>query len=598
MAKKILFTLKPLPPGVSGGGGCFFVNDLASNLSSKGYEIVYNLQPGIDLIFIIDPRRNSTNNYHIDTIINYKRHFPTVQLLYAVNECDIKRDVSINLEPLIVRTISACDVVVFISKWLKNYYAEKYPTLRSIIDKSYVINNGCDLDVFYPERAKTLDTSSTIKLVTHHWSDNYNKGFHIYNRLAGMLKDLNVEFTYIGRYYKNAIPEGVNYVPPKSGKELADEIRKHDIYLTASLYEPGGIHQLEGMACGLPVLYRQNGGGIAETIFGCGEEFAEVDDLLVKLKQIVENYDDYRSKINYDFISSKRFSGDYYKLIQEVLNRRGLVASINRGGLANRIRCLASVIKFANNKPLDYRVRWEVLDSYEKDTHILNCSYNKLFSNDIELTTLPPKTLVYKSHCLLIEDRDGVPDNFNTFNSNCSVKFTRNDSRGRNIDFMYDAIPDAIRKSYIDAFSVLKPAPELITKIDQFSSKYFTEDTVSVHIRSWNRNGESGRRDYLFDVVKFEKEMRLCGSDVRFYMATDSKHVVNYFKGSSEWRDRVIFYDRSTDLDTSRDFPEGVQEDLIELYLLSKNSKLIGSHFSTFSEVAWWLGGCMPVKIL
>ena len=51
-----------------------------------------------------------------------------------------------------------------------------------------------------------------------------------------------------------------------------------------------------------------------------------------------------------------------------------------------------------------------------------------------------------------------------------------------------------------------------------------------------------------------------------------------------------MLYQRTTDLDTSRDFPEGVQEDLIELYLLSKNRILIGSHFSTFTEVAWWLG--------
>ena len=30
---------------------------------------------------------------------------------------------------------------------------------------------------------------------------------------------------------------------------------------------------------------------------------------------------------------------------------------------------------------------------------------------------------------------------------------------------------------------------------------------------------------------------------------------------------------------------------LIE-YLLSKNNYIIGSHFSTFTETAWWLGGC------
>ena len=50
-------------------------------------------------------------------------------------------------------------------------------------------------------------------------------------------------------------------------KNWQDKLKKHDIYLTASLYEPGGIHQLEGMAVGLPVLYRNNSGGIQESHF-------------------------------------------------------------------------------------------------------------------------------------------------------------------------------------------------------------------------------------------------------------------------------------------------------------------------------------------
>ncbi len=275
-----------------------------------------------------------------------------------------------------------------------------------------------------------------------------------------------------------------------------------------------------------------------------------------------------------------------------------MIISTNKGGLANRMRCIASCYKFSENKKLDYGVVWTVLDDYSKDTHILNCSFSKLFSNDIEYNNIPIKPLYeYKSHCLLIENSDMVPDGFNTFVSGCSVKFSTNDSRGRNIDYMYDAIPEDIKKRYIKAFKILKPIPKLINKIQQFSNDNFDKNTVSVHIRSWNRNGEMSRRSDLHNLEKYELEMRKCDK-CKFFISTDSSNVIKYFKMSEEWRDRVIFYDRLTDLDTSRDFPEGVQEDLIELYLLSKNSKLIGSHFSTFSEVAWWLGGCMPVKIL
>jgi len=86
--------------------------------------------------------------------------------------------------------------------------------------------------------------------------------------------------------------------------------------------------------------------------------------------------------------------------------------------------------------------------------------------------------------------------------------------------------------------------------------------------------------------------MKKYDKDYTFYVATDSKDVQNYFNNSSELKDRIFIYPRKTNLDTSRDFPEGVQEDLIELYLLSKNKIIIGSHFSTFTEVAWWLAEC------
>ena len=100
--------------------------------------------------------------------------------------------------------------------------------------------------------------------------------------------------------------------------ELGDEIRKHDIYLTASLYEPGGIHQLEGMACGLPVLYRTNGGGIKESVLNAGEEYDDIGNLKIQLEKIVNNYDYYRNNINYDFVYAERFAEQYKQILKKI----------------------------------------------------------------------------------------------------------------------------------------------------------------------------------------------------------------------------------------------------------------------------------------
>ena len=51
----------------------------------------------------------------------------------------------------------------------------------------------------------------------------------------------------------------------------------------------------------------------------------------------------------------------------------------------------------------------------------------------------------------------------------------------------------------------MEPIGKLQQKIDRYS-KQFNDKTVSIHIRSWNRNGEKGRRDYLYNIEKFEKE--------------------------------------------------------------------------------------------
>ena len=71
-------------------------------------------------------------------------------------------------------------------------------------------------------------------------------------------------------------------------------------------------------------------------------------------------------------------------------------------------------------------------------------------------------------------------------------------------------------------------------------------------------------------------------------MTSDSEDVKLRFK--ELYKDRVLIYNRETDIKTSRGNSFGIQEDFIEMLLLSKNNYIIGTYLSTFTEVAWWLG--------
>jgi len=269
-----------------------------------------------------------------------------------------------------------------------------------------------------------------------------------------------------------------------------------------------------------------------------------------------------------------------------------LIISTNEGGLSNRIKSWVSCYRLTPNKD-KVKVYWPILDNYEKNCHILNCPFDNLFDNDIEVKKLSPTSkasntqTIYKSHCLKILESDGLPANFNTFVSRCTKQFSYSDSQKRNIDFMYQEIPDNLKQEYRSLFALVKPSKHLQKKIDSFKKK-FKSNTISVHIRTWNRNNEKGRRDYLYNLSKFETEMYKFPKKTTFYLSTDSSDTQDHFK--TKFGKRVFIYPRKTDLDTSRDFAEGVQEDLIELFLLSQNNRMIGSHFSTFTEVAWWLG--------
>ena len=141
-----------------------------------------------------------------------------------------------------------------------------------------------------------------MRIVTHHWGANWNKGFDIYLELDKLISSTKwknkISFTYIGNLPKKFKFENTKVIMPLSGKNLAEAIKKNHIYLTASINEPSGNHHIEGAQCGLPLLYI-NSGGIPEYCSGFGEIFdkynfeQKLEKLMYEYIKSVENMKNY-----------------------------------------------------------------------------------------------------------------------------------------------------------------------------------------------------------------------------------------------------------------------------------------------------------------
>lgn len=130
-----------------------------------------------------------------------------------------------------------------------------------------------------------------------------NKGYETYYKLwkyGKDNKDKKIEFIFIG---KN-VPDMFKEVPingPFVGSELVSELNKCHIYITDSRYDSCPNHVLEGLSCGLPILYSNHEGGAKELCemskFEVGEIYNNFDELIEKIDKIKNNYDYYIDNI-------------------------------------------------------------------------------------------------------------------------------------------------------------------------------------------------------------------------------------------------------------------------------------------------------------
>jgi len=298
------------------GGGIHFATGFADYLSSLGHKVTTQYEDDVDIILMIDPRDDEGFG-DINQLIQYKNFLITknriVKVVHRINDSDVPRGtnflVDLNIK---ANKAIAADQTIFISDWLKSHYVE-----RGFSKDSQVIRNGCNPHWFYPQ---PKEKNEKISVVTHHWSDNFNKGFDAYIEIDKKLSLYSdIEFTYIGRYYKEYQPKNTKIVSPLYGKELGDELRKHDVYITAARWEACGMHHIEASACGLPVVYHKDGGGINEMCLNHGIMINDCKEAIDAIRYAYKNKNELISRINYALLNSDHVNESYLKVILSLI---------------------------------------------------------------------------------------------------------------------------------------------------------------------------------------------------------------------------------------------------------------------------------------
>lgn len=316
------------------GGGNTFIKNISSYLLENGHKVVFDLQDkDIDIILLTNPLYDSEHSTftHLD-ISEYQLRVNNLAIsIQRINECDERKQTNY-VNNAIMKSNKTIDHTVFVSNWLRDLYEN----IGLKTNNSSVILGGSDQKIFNGENKIKWNGSEKIKLVTHHWSDHFMKGFKTYKLIDEMLDNKEwsnrLSFTYIGNYPKELEFRNTTLIPPLEGNSLAKELKSQHIYITGSLNEPSGNHHVEASLCRLPVLYIKSG-GVTEYCKDYGVEFT-ADNIEEKINYLMLNYENYYSKLDCYNLTSTNMSVEFVKLF-EILHKSKLEIRDSRIGVNN-----------------------------------------------------------------------------------------------------------------------------------------------------------------------------------------------------------------------------------------------------------------------
>ncbi len=288
------------------GGGNQFMMALRKGLSAKDVDVRENeLREGIDAYVL------NSIHFDVDRFLDFssKHRLNVVHRIdgpiHLIRGYDREKDeLCFNLN---TRFASA---TVLQSAW----------TYQRIVDMGYqpinpiIVHNAVDQDTFHPRGRVPFDPDRKIRLISTSWSNNPRKGGPVYKWIEDHLDWNRFEYTFVGNASEQF--SRIRHIPPVSSEELAELLRGHDIYITASRNDPCSNALIEALACGLPALYFDDGGH-PELVGQGGLPFKEESEIFPQLEKLVDNYETFQRLIVVNRLED--VAEKYLALIREIV---------------------------------------------------------------------------------------------------------------------------------------------------------------------------------------------------------------------------------------------------------------------------------------
>ncbi len=305
-----------LPRQGSWGGANQWTTQLSRWLSYHGWMVYYDLSVIPDVIVMTHTGFSTENSFEAKDVAALKKKHPHVRCLHRINDNDIRKNSS-GRDDFLAESNRVADHTVFVSKWLRDHHATRWFDLSR---PHSVITPGADLRFFHPIGTALPTLGEPLRLVTHHWSDNWNKGFDVYQQIDEWIaaqQEKKFELWVIGRWPQELKWKSARTFPSVTGAKLGALLRQCHGYVSASRYEPGAMHVAEGLQCGLPLLYHRDTGGTVEQGLRYGMEIG--NDLGDTLNCFSEQLPHLRAKLLVDPPSGSKMALEYLQLLQRMM---------------------------------------------------------------------------------------------------------------------------------------------------------------------------------------------------------------------------------------------------------------------------------------
>ena len=171
----------------------------------------------------------------------------------------------------------------------------------------------------------------------------------------------------------------------------------------------------------------------------------------------------------------------------------------------------------------------------------------------------------------------------------------------KTIDLLYEKTPQYFIDKYLKIIDNFKINPDILEYVNDFI-KDWDDEVLGVHIRTW---WSDGSRSTWHSNSLFEEQIEKLPSNLKIFLCSDSPDTIKYF--TDKYGDRIISHPQKlhdmtlwniNPYDQYHNDIQFIVDGFIDCLLLSKCSTIIGTWCSTFTECAWWFGGCKAKVII